>query len=98
MYLRGTPHREGVVTGEGADCSVRPLSSSTTTSKWTDLSGFFPFQNRILESESAIEERLAVEAVLWKTKSKEQQLVRRDGRNGGGEEKVEVGRGRRWPS
>lgn len=75
MYLRGTPQRDGAVTGEGADCSVRPLSSSTTTSKWTD--GFFPFQNRILESECVMD----VEAVLWKTSLKEQQLVRRNGRN-----------------
>jgi hypothetical protein len=93
MYLRGTPQTDGAVTGEGADCSVWSLSSSTTTtSKWTALRGFFPFQNRILESESAIEDIFAVETVLWETKSKEQQLVRRNG----GKEGVGVGRRRRW--
>ena len=63
MYLRGKPQREGAATGEGEGCSTRSLSSSTT-SKWTALRGFFPFQNRIFESESAMEEIFAFESVL----------------------------------
>jgi hypothetical protein len=92
MYLRGTPQRDGAVTGEGADCSVWSLSSSSTTSKWTDLRGIFPFQNRILESECAMEDIFAVETVPWETKSKEQQPVRRNGKEG----RDGVGRRRRW--
>ena len=80
MYLRGTPQREGATVGEGGFCSVWSLS--WTTSKWT--AGSFPFQNRILESESAMR------GVLWGSKCRELVLLRskgrrreREGREGG---------------